>query len=79
MAEKICIGCTEIRPTSTKERYSFNLPSLSITDDMEFSVDSGSDCNDSGRADIIDIPCVEMSSVNPHNTSFMTVVIRNFR
>ena len=73
-AEKICIGCTDIRPSTTAEKGSFST-AHDATKVAEVSVSPSA----GERAKVIETPCVQLESVNPNNSSFMTVVIHNFR
>lgn len=81
MAEKICIGCTQIRPSNVEEKNSFSLDSTlhNIIEDTEVSLSPTTDPDNPEPADIIEAPCVDLDSVNPHNSSFKTVIIHNVR
>ncbi len=72
------IGCTEVRPSSKEEKNAFSLemkPSLPDT----ISLTSIHNYKEVGKTNVIKTPCIELEPVNPHNSSFKTVVIQNFR
>lgn len=78
MAEKIHIGCTQIRPSSAREKLHFNPESTQI--EVKEIVDAlTSTSRITETATNIEAPCVEFGSVNLRNSSFQTVLIHNFR
>lgn len=81
MAEKICIGCVQIRPCTNEEKNSFNLDSAihDIVKDLETPLNPASDHDHLAISDINEVPCIQLGPVNPHSSSFMTVLIHNFR
>lgn len=86
MAEKISIGCIQIRPSSTEEKNSFGNCISSIAKDTDtikdVDISATSDFASTGEdvkvADVIETPCIELDPVNPNSSSYMTVVIHNF-
>ena len=77
-AEKLCIGCTQVHQTSAEERNSFTLEAKTSLVESD-SLTSIHNFEDVEITDVIETPCVELEPVNPHNASFKTVIIQNFR
>lgn len=78
MSEKVCVGCTRIRSSSSAEKLVF------CSDQIRGEVSALEapvlhNDNDSLATDVISAPCVEFSPVCPLDSCFQTVVIQNFR
>ena len=78
LSEKVNIGCTRIRPSSSAEKLSFT-SSPNPGEAVMIQATMLPDQLDCDAMDGIPTPSVEFPPVCPLDSSFQTIIIKNFR
>ena len=78
MAEKICLGCTQVRQSSMEEVNSFTV-NVNTDNVSNVTFTSSGNYEDKETPNIIATPSVLFDAANPNSSTFQTVLIHNFR